>query len=416
MIFVSTNPEDIAAFVYLLESAKSNYVRKTFKRHITTPSKNTITTVWRQEKKITLNLLRCCVLRSQYKKKKKKTISNLITENPSISQIVYNYKYFSNSNNIWLRLLFHNAGTKLYQKFVKQVISLLTPEFDQTTRDELVKLSRSAVATVLDYYKFISGNPSLEAQQTKYFRFLRLPRPKNLVQPIYDTDLLTKQPLYQGFFFICCYNKNGARFFNRSGELQKGFLYNVKFTSNIVIECIVLPTDSKGFLRSWRYWPFKKNFKIVVTDVFKIGSQCLVNKVFKVREAFIPLVVGENVLSQKLSLKQILDYEQHIDLFRPIVGIMYKNKLGLYKEQNFEYRFPLNNYYDYFKDELNQFEGPVSLQQKTLNLSLFTSCEMSQYRSLHCIYGEDNQFYYSCIYSHNLMHFTHAARIKKTKR
>lgn len=116
---------------------------------------------------------------------------------------------------------------------------------------------------------------------------------------------------------------------------------------------------------------------------------------------------------------KLISYENHKniqnnkDMFFPIVGTVYRSKNGLCNLINEYVSFSFNKYFDTLKNDVNVFEGPVSLFHDQLNLNIHICLEMARYKTVCMIYADDDEFFYVCKFKKSVYQFVQIGRIKK---
>lgn len=409
------HPHHIAALIYMIENIKKS---KSVEPYI--PDNLNLSLVIKDEilnftQKTTFSLTRCEVLTKIFPNVSNNNEKNELTILDFMKLFKRNDK---KSFDFYSKILLNNLCTNLYSSFINN-ITVQFPDFMQYDRNEFEKSNTPIVQKFLEYYKIINNESSLISNSNpRNFRFIFRKKEKQILEKPQNINDYIVQPLYQGFSLVIYTTKNYTRAYNRYGELIKKLLYNELFDIDATFEIILLPTNTKNDLKCWRYWDYRNSYKIIVVDVFRIENQIFTHLPFSERSKYISLIKGKNVVyfDDLNTIEKIEDeYTKNINLFSPIVGIMFKKKMNTYEKQSEAYYFNLNYYYDFLKNKHDKFDGIISILPNVLNYSIHIKYEMAEYRTVCIVYNDDNEFFYVCSFDYDVLHFKHVGKIPKLK-
>lgn len=410
------HPHHIAALIYLIENIKKSktvepYIPKNLNLYLEIMDKKLDFT-----NKTTFSLSRCTVLTNIFPNIEFKKNSNELTILEFIK--LFKRKDYKNNIDFYSKLLLNNLCTDLYNSLI-QNITVQFPDYMQNDRNEFEKNNTPLVQKFLDYYKIISNESYQNINlNPRNFRFMFRRKNKQIYQKPTNIEQYILQPIYQGFSLVIYTTKRYTRAFNRYGELIKSWLYDEPFDIDATFEIILLPTNTKDKTKSWHYWDHKNGYKIIVVDVFRIENQMFTHLPFSERSKQIPFIQGKNVVSYNNldTIEKIEDeYTKNINLFNPIVGIMFKKKTNTIEKPSKSWYFNLNFYYDFLSNKHHKFDGNVSILPNQLNYSIYIKNEMADYRTVCIIYSDDDNFFYICSFDYNVLQFNHVGVIPKLK-
>lgn len=410
------HPHHIAALIYLIENIKKSksiepYIPKNLNLHVELKNEKLNFT-----DKTTFNLNRCNVLTNIFPSVCSKKDCNELTILEFIK--LFKTKDYKTTFDFYSKILLNNLCTDLYNSLI-QNITIQFPDFMQNDRNEFEKNNTPLVQKFLDYYKIISNESNLISNlNPRNFRYIFRKKNIQILQKPLNIKNYVLQPLYQGFSLVIYTTKNYTRAYNRYGELVKSWLYDEFFNIDATFEIILLPTNAKNVLKSWRYWEYKNDYKIIVVDVFRIENQMFTHLPFSERSKQIPLIKGKNVIdhSELNTIEKIEDeYHKNVNLYNSIVGIMFKKKINTCEKQSKAFYFNLNFYYDFLKDKHCKFDGSVSILPNQLHYSMHIKYEMADYRTVCIVYGDDDEYFYVCSFDYNVLQFKHVGMIPKLK-
>lgn len=320
---------------------------------------------------------------------------------------------------IFQKIIYHNLGTRQYSRFLTNIQHLLYNEHLQTNRNDINTtssvLNKSIVSKYFHFYRMMHFlNLTIDSRQ---FRNLILPKAKR----IYTTERLQMcdyiaQPLYQGFHCIVYATPTETKFYNRYGELLPNLGYNLRIETNCTFEAIILPVDRENVVRSWRYWTNRNSYVIYCTDIFRYENQILDHMTFEERLPLMEQIKGTQI--RHIPAKLYNDWTRiekrasnTLDMFEPIVGIVFKLRSAKLNAQHLEYRFSVNICYDLLDDRIVRMD---SLKNQNINRSAVAmSLEMSAFRTVCLVYGHDTESLYMCEYDRQRHQFVHCAILKR---
>lgn len=339
-------------------------------------------------------------------------------------KIVDMVKYICNKalhplkRNMYIDILEHNLGTVDYAKFVQHIQYLLLPDNLHCDRNgNGVHYVGSTVTRFLQFVKMMQFK--YHEVDPRNCRFIMTPKPVRIYEKPWNCEeLYVVQPLYNGFSTIIYSTPSETRCYNRYGELIPNLLYGSRFNAHITFEAIILPMDIKGFVRSWRYWPYKNDYVIIPVDVFRYDQNILTDVPFVERQKYIKRIKGKHIRNHYLSdantsswneIKR--NYDERADIYNPIVGIILreKNHTMISHRRHCEYRFPILISFNLKTLQIVRLKEAKDEDVKNLHYNY----EMSDHRKVAVAYGHDENYYYLCSYDRFTHQFKHAAKLER---
>lgn len=326
--------------------------------------------------------------------------------------------YYQNTQqrSQWFKLMSNNFTSKLFHRFVQNLNDLLYADNKRWNRNETTTVSpESEIKKLLDYYRRLNyRNLVDDNMDPKTFRNIIRKSPKRIDElPLNLLASYIVQPLYNGFRIIIHSDSILTKCYNRHGELMRNFLSRNHIESHATFEALILPTTHQNKLRSWRYWPYRNGYKIIVVDVFRINLHMLTDLPFWERVKYLELIKGENVVPSPITSIDDLNRHQHqTDLFSPIRGILLRERNHNCESAAIEYRFNINFYYNYQSDSMCQINSSDTTIRQ-IHYSNFINLDMARYRTTVIVYSDDVKWYYVCKFHPALYQFVHIGRIEK---
>lgn len=341
--------------------------------------------------------------------------------------------------NILERIVTHNLGTKHYREILTTISYLLLTAEQQASRNDVHDANLSHVSQFMNFYKIIHYHHTNDFDP-RGFRSLVMPKMRRVYTRNYNEiyahsqrppNRVIVQPLYQGMHLIVYSSPNETKCYTRSGELCTGLCYDLRCKVNCTFEAVLLPVDSFGMVRSWRYWAFRHTFIMYVVDVLRYEQHVLTNRPQHIRLRYIDAIVCGNVQILKIPKKyrkwRTIEerYTRHKDMYDPIVGVVLRNGDSIIDGQieniPVEFRFNILYAFDLLEQKIidtKQFletdtpSPPTTQTQHNLSM-LFLNFEMSDYKTICIAYGHCDNFIYLLRYDRNIHHFVHAGCLQR---
>lgn len=308
-----------------------------------------------------------------------------------------------------LKVILHNLGTSYYGKTLKYLSHLLYQENLQQDRE--YKLQISSVLSYLQYYKMIMFKEPYMIDPRK-FRFIITDRPKRVYERPMSEGTLTFQPLYNGFYLIVnSSNRQETRCFNRFGEIQTHLLIGERFNQDATFEVVLVPTDATGHEKSWHYWPYRTNYRIFITDIFRFEDTLLTNVPFIERLKYRNLLNSQNSkLSNLMSWDQVT--QEYCDkMYHYISGIIIRDKTSIPTDRLEMYKFPISTIFDLYDNRTVKLERSFKSDQ---SFKFHYMLETASSKTVCIVYAHTDKYFYICMYNEKLHQFEHVISLRRT--
>lgn len=411
----SFNPHDIAVLLGLLENVSKSKLTKVVDVYTLALYKGLDNNV---DLKITHNpAIR--FERSLYDVQQCHKQSNRFIEadDVTIYEVVDNILGKKEITSKYERILQNNLSSYDYSIFLKSVQNLLLGDNFKSNRNEFGTLPTSIVTKFKQWYSNLKRTKLFD-YDPRTFRFLILPEARRIVNREYvpDDSQTMFQPLYQGFHVIIYSSPNETKCYNRFGELHANLAYGLRTQKSCTFEAVILPLDSLGNARSWRYWEYRKQkFLVYITDVFRYEDQVLIDVPFEQRIRYAELIEEPNnricVIPKRYSSWSCIEneYVRRRDVYDPIIGVIARKRLSLLSDATppCEFRFNILYAFDLLQSRV------ISLNEECNVHRLHSNYEMADYKTVCIAYGHDNSFIYLCKYNSKVHQFVHAATLER---
>lgn len=357
------------------------------------------------------------------------------SRNISIHELIENIRLnHVGSDNLLERIVTHNMGTTHYSKFLTTLKYLLFTANQQDSRNDTTDITQSCVTQFIAFYKMIHYQNSHDIDP-RGFRFLIMPRLRRVttrnLHEIYRNQLPNKiiyQPLYQGLNVIVYSSPVETKCYNQYGELQSGLGYSIRSPVNCTFQAIVLPVDSLGNIRSWRYWTYRTTYILYVVDVLRYEQTVLTNQPQAKRLEYIRRICKRSSnntfllrIPKEFSSWEAIEkrYIKHRDIYDPIVGVVLRDSTSIINDEPknvpIEFRFNIMYAYDMYDEQITNL-NPDNAQMPSIDYDLgrlFLNYDMSSYKTICLAYGHCDTFIYIMRYDRNIHHFIHCGRLRR---
>ena len=330
----------------------------------------------------------------------------------SSKEFTINEKY-----SMYLRMIVHNLSTHQYRAFLENVRFLLFPDHLQDDRSEF-KQNESIVVTYLRYYKMLTFQPYVI--DPKMFKYLFVQKPLR----VYNNNELTSrkyiiQHYYQGYYVIIdsSLTNRQVKCFNRYGEQNRLILLE-KFNCDCTFEAVLVPLDARRNPRSWRYWPYRSDYRIYKTDVFRYGNSILTNVPFAERIKYLDLIKSPNSVSADCifiegnNITSTSNIE--LDMYNHVVGKFIRRANAFCNERAYVYKFPINSAFDAHKNLLLEIRmTDFSNKSFVYNSNIHVSFETADRKTICIAYAHSSTHYFLCSYNDRLHQFEHSGDLQR---
>lgn len=310
-----------------------------------------------------------------------------------------------------------NMSTKNYKTFLYNFNSFLCPEEYQPNRNEMNESSTiNVVDKFLQYYRNISLDPQcMQATNIKALTFVPRKRTKIIfTSQIDDAQDFIVQPSYRGLRVIVnsfpistkLETKTTTRVYNIYGELVYNLMYNINLNVTAIFEALLIPIDNKSRCRSWHFWNYKQDFKIIAVDLFKIKNISYMHLPFNQRyQALVELFKNHKTVSTTAiteTVSNIIHQYESSDILSPISGVVFRHKTSKITDDIYEYKFNMSACYNFLTNHIVPISGSCSLlNYKTLHFSL----SMSRFRTTVIAFSHTDKYIYTTRYDRSIHQF-----------
>lgn len=362
------------------------------------------------------------------------------------------------------RVVMHNLRTRHYTQFADNLSSHLLPDNPKFSRFSVGAngSSRGVCHTLADtgnfeslpvrFLKFYSsfernGNvTSTTERNSRAFRVTRRPKPRTVyVKPVADLrdGQYYVQPRYVGYRVIVNVAGSETRTFNRFGEHVQNLLYKLRFSENVhaTFEAIILPVDTHGRLRSWRYKRtptdsvlFSSSLRVVVVDVLRVHNRILVDEPFSERVGYLKKLFGQQRSESKSEQPTVVPAEtvrghdaeklwsrlernyrntgshSSFEAFEPINGLILRSASETRRDECLQYVFAPVSIYSFRTNSVTRLHGRCSLREQ---LDTYFHVETAEVRTTLIVYAHDEFHYYVCVYDRTTLEFVHHATLAR---
>jgi len=359
--------------------------------------------------------------------------------------------------SVYARILNHNIGTFSYASLLTNIRYLLFNDNFQLNRNDINgrQNNQTLIEQFLLFYKNLTFSQTID-NDPRNFHFLVVPQPRQFptIELNYwqsdnnlgnDASNFIYQPYFHGIHLVVYSSPTETKCFNRFGDLYANFAYNLRSKEPCTFEAVILPTDSYGNTRSWRYWQYRQNWRMYIVDVYRYKQMVLLSKPFEERIIYAKKIAnGNEILSIPDNLKSIdylfKEYRKNKDIYDSIIGIYRRHRKHILCEPSLQQLSMLENgndrlntsnlrspktikHIDHRRNSYILFNLLYTFDMLDLKvIPLDKSCdinrlhmnlEMADYKVLCLGYGHTESKIYLCRYDRTCHQFVHSATLER---